>query len=426
MPISFESPAPFNATLAARYGQYQGGQAATAQANAANAQAQGDAADRQLRATLAGEQLAGSMSQANADRAAMMENAGRERAHRFVEAEQGNQQRQEQMKLQSQLQTTELTQTEQLRYNRMKQAVGSVNADDTLAPEEKHALITQLQTGINPLEQRLAATKVQQEELQTKQLVAHAQKLAALDAATGATRAKLIEQQLYKIPNPNSPTGEDAFTIDPKTGQLHPVKLTEPAKAAAAVKPEKIEYYKRTPTAKLTEEAIARAAQKGTSVDDEFNALNAIEDAREMTHTLAHGRDNMGRPINPPAGASATSPATAAAGSPIPAAGQAPPPQPVDIWDFSKMSPQQKQVRQPFAERMEALGKQGLPKQEEMRRQLVLQKMTELAMQYPFNAPPDAISRMAALEKDYNRAIPSQPSPSSPPETPGIGLSGTS
>ena len=56
--------------------------------------------------------------------------------------------------LQAQLSQTELGQQEQMRLQRLRQARGSVMANPDLSDEERNALITQIETGLNPLENR--------------------------------------------------------------------------------------------------------------------------------------------------------------------------------------------------------------------------------------------------------------------------------
>ena len=226
MPIVFAQPQPLDAAAAFQAGRQQGqlaaGAAAARQqavlADYFTAAANRDAAhasqneDRELRA-----------SAGNADRAAMLENAGRNRLFQLQENEQQNQQRQAQMRLHADLQNVELSQTEAVRLQRMRQAVGAVNADDSLAPDEKASLIQQLQTGINPLQQRVAAARVKQEEVQTQMMLGQAQKIAALQSATGATRASLFESQVHRREDGND------YYVDSK-GDLRLLEKPTPPK----------------------------------------------------------------------------------------------------------------------------------------------------------------------------------------------------
>lgn len=74
------------------------------------------------------------------------------------------------MQLQHSLATTMLTFKEQQRMSQLQNAVGAVNDNPDLSDEEKHNLITQIQTKINPLQQRHAAAQMQLLETQKQKM----------------------------------------------------------------------------------------------------------------------------------------------------------------------------------------------------------------------------------------------------------------
>lgn len=283
MPIVFAQPQPLDAAAAFQAGRQQGqlaaGAAAARQqavlADYFTAAANRDAAhasqneDRELRA-----------SAGNADRAAMLENAGRNRLFQLQENEQQNQQRQAQMRLHADLQNVELSQTEAVRLQRMRQAVGAVNADDSLAPDEKASLIQQLQTGINPLQQRVAAARVKQEEVQTQMMLGQAQKVAALQSATGATRAALFESQVHRRPD-----GNDYF-VDSK-GDLKLLEKPDPVKGEKVKPPEPFDWAKEL---KQAEAEAAVAYPVPAKAEDDANAgkrreyMQRVMDRRQAEH----------------------------------------------------------------------------------------------------------------------------------------------
>jgi len=70
------------------------------------------------------------------------------------------QQQQERFQLQAQLQQAELSQAETMRMQRLQQAADHVNNDQSLAPEERANLLTQIYTGLNPYQNRQAQAQM--------------------------------------------------------------------------------------------------------------------------------------------------------------------------------------------------------------------------------------------------------------------------
>lgn len=81
------------------------------------------------------------------------------------------------------MQNNELSQQEKIRYMRMKNALGSVEADPTLTAEEKANMRTMLQSGINPYEQRLARQKVEAQAEANRMLADQRRTQASLNEA---------------------------------------------------------------------------------------------------------------------------------------------------------------------------------------------------------------------------------------------------
>lgn len=103
--------------------------------------------------------------------------------------------------LQQQLAQSELSQQENMRLQRMRNAVGEVSADPTLTDDEKSNLILQLKTGIDPLQQRLTKTKLAQETLQKQAMTDSYNQLAALRQAEAKANTQSFEEKTtYWVP----------------------------------------------------------------------------------------------------------------------------------------------------------------------------------------------------------------------------------
>lgn len=113
-------------------------------------------------------------------------------------------QMEQRFRLQAELQQTELTQQEKMRLQRMKNAVGEVSNDPSLADDEKAAIITQLRTGINPLEQRLAKQRISAVEQEKNQLAERHQAAAALDNQRLKVMSATADQRQVFYPDPQA------------------------------------------------------------------------------------------------------------------------------------------------------------------------------------------------------------------------------
>lgn len=177
MPITFEQPQPFNPGIAEMAGitaQYnrdapllQRHAESVAAAYARQREASDQMANAQAnRAQHGAEFVFGQTAEANQRAAELQLRAN------VANAQMDHEARLQQARIQGQmeLQTTELTHKELLDLNRLKMAQGSIEANDNLTQEEKADLRTQLFAKINPLEQRMAKTRIAQEELQNQQM----------------------------------------------------------------------------------------------------------------------------------------------------------------------------------------------------------------------------------------------------------------
>lgn len=126
------------------------------------------------------------------------------------------QERMQQQRMQAQLvmQQQELSQAEKMRMQRMQTAMTTISSDPTLDPQAKSDLILQLQAGISPLQSRLAATKLQAEDLQLQQLRKAAEMQSVFEATGQQMAAKTFEARVFTA------TGMDGQPmLDPQTGQ---------------------------------------------------------------------------------------------------------------------------------------------------------------------------------------------------------------
>lgn len=109
---------------------------------------------------------------------------------------------QQRYQLQAQLQETELTQQERMRLQRMKNAVGDVMSNPNLSAQEKNDYVTQLKTGINPLEHRNAVQRMAIEKQQKEAMAEQYQALAGLRKQEADVTAKSAADRTSFIPDP--------------------------------------------------------------------------------------------------------------------------------------------------------------------------------------------------------------------------------
>jgi hypothetical protein len=196
MAIVFEQPQPFNAALyyqAARDDRSEGSdlrrQELALRQQQAVMEAQGDFART---AVAAGAQRAnaGNMQfQSKLDMDRLQEG---QRQFDIGEANEFAKQ-QQRAELQAWVGQQDMTYAEELRYQRDKNAVGFILADQTLTPWEKEELVLQRRTGIDMAEKRMQQTRQRQEELRNQEYQKQLDREAQTDgflAKSGAQSAQ--------------------------------------------------------------------------------------------------------------------------------------------------------------------------------------------------------------------------------------------
>lgn len=104
--------------------------------------------------------------------------------------------------LQGQLASAQLSQGEQMRLARLRNALDYVENDPSISPDEKANLRTQIQTGINPLQQRQQRAQATASELQMQQMQ---QQHAAASAMNMTVEQHQASQRAnYTDPNTNT------------------------------------------------------------------------------------------------------------------------------------------------------------------------------------------------------------------------------
>lgn len=117
---------------------------------------------------------------------------------------------QSRFELQAQLQDVELSQQEKMRLQRLKNAKGAVLADPTLTDEEKSNLSLQLDTGINPMDERIKTQKLAQEKLLKESMVEDNNAKAALALQQLKGMGKNFEDRGQWNPDPTALAKESA------------------------------------------------------------------------------------------------------------------------------------------------------------------------------------------------------------------------
>lgn len=98
-----------------------------------------------------------------------------------LRANAADRQQAEHFRLQAELSQVQLTQAEKMRLERLKNSIGAVSSDATLSDDEKANLVTQLKTGIDPLQQRLNQENVKSQAQLRQQQATDFQMRAALE-----------------------------------------------------------------------------------------------------------------------------------------------------------------------------------------------------------------------------------------------------
>lgn len=114
------------------------------------------------------------------------------------------QQAEQHVDLQGRLNAVQLGHQEEMRMQRMKQGIDGVSADPNLSPEEKQQLITQLRTGLNPLENRQRESQMLFQHIQSQALEQQNQQQATLFSQRQAHIARGIQQNVQYIEDPQT------------------------------------------------------------------------------------------------------------------------------------------------------------------------------------------------------------------------------
>lgn len=205
MPVVFAQPQPFSPTISS-----EAGAAEQFTRFAPILQRQQEAVAEQYARNFA---TSASLASANADRGqrgaefaagqdfrrqALQVQAGQDAAQMQLKANMALQAEQSQMaemreraRLQTEVNQAELSHREKVEMNRLQMALGAVQNNPDLTAQEKNDLALQLQTKIDPYQQRVSRARVQQEELQNQQI----QKQLAQQDIIAANRTKFMTGQ---------------------------------------------------------------------------------------------------------------------------------------------------------------------------------------------------------------------------------------
>lgn len=115
--------------------------------------------------------------------------------------------------LQAQLNDIQLGQAEQARLTRLRQARSSVMADPNLADDEKNNLITQIETGLNPLENRQRQSQIIHQNIQSQQAHQQTQQQATLFNQHQEWLSRGIQGQLQTVTDPQT-GAQQLFHVD--------------------------------------------------------------------------------------------------------------------------------------------------------------------------------------------------------------------
>lgn len=106
--------------------------------------------------------------------------------------------------LQAELQQVELSQTERMRLQRLKNAVGEVSADPTLTDVEKADLIQQLKFNVDPLQRRLSQERLKQEQMVKESMVEQRRADAALKEEAAKVHASGFDARTHYYVDPQT------------------------------------------------------------------------------------------------------------------------------------------------------------------------------------------------------------------------------
>jgi len=300
MPIVFEQAAPMAPqtsidagraeiathdlpTLASLYESNQRNELSASSAQASlSAQAQAAHANAFNQATAYGQQN----DQRNREFAASQQPSDRDVYLANVQAASVQQHAQ----LQSWLSQQELSQQEGMRLQRLQNAIGDVQARTDLDDGTKMDLITQLKSGIDPLKQRLEASKAKlEQEQQQKIMHANAQQesMANMDAAG---RSAAFAKRVVTMPNPVTGQPEQFYT-DHK-GDLQPVPFGGGKAGHAAEGVQEKEYHATRLAAQKRLDGLIATTEKELMAANKADSWASAEDKKRLSDRLNDLRTN--------------------------------------------------------------------------------------------------------------------------------------
>ena len=312
MPIVYETPAPVSAYGALGELQERASQRRAAAENAMAAAARGSGGGN---SGGGGDSIQDAINNRDAMqfRQVVQNDAGNFTARDAGMVQAQHDQQISRFRLEAELSQTQLTQQENMRLQRMKNAVGEISNDPTLADDEKAALITQLRTGINPLEHRASMGKLQAEQAMKEAQAEHYQAQASLDIQRMKAMASGAEGRDTFLPDPKALAEivADIKENHPYAGYLPDEAITEMAKQEAIrqglgtrgiIQPDgKFEPFDRGSSrgAGASKESVGTHAS-GLSPQDYLKALDHANSVvqREAQMTVV-GDDLQKKPVHP-------------------------------------------------------------------------------------------------------------------------------
>lgn len=143
------------------------------------------------------------------------------------DARQAQQRAQEQERgadLQAKLNATQLGQAEQMRMHRLQQAASAISANPDLSDEEKQMLLTQVHTGLNPLQNRHTQSQMYAQQIQSQAMIQQTEQQATLFNQQQEWLARGAQASIITLNDPV--TGEPShFTRDAR-GNLTPIDFS--------------------------------------------------------------------------------------------------------------------------------------------------------------------------------------------------------
>lgn len=124
----------------------------------------------------------------------------------------------QQTDLAAQLNQVKLTQSEQMEAGRVRDAVAKVNSNPDLSREEKQMLVTQLETKLNPLENRQRQSQMLFQQIQTQGLAQQNEQQATLFNQHQAQIARGVQGniQYAEVQGPDGQTYRQPYFVDSK------------------------------------------------------------------------------------------------------------------------------------------------------------------------------------------------------------------